>query len=497
MRIAFDEDPLRRKIPEGDNLPGQEHETKNRREGHHSPEEVIGASFEGPPRRVYRQTTDEYHSGVQPEDARHHERNPIAKTVLASPLEPKNVCAGQRYEQHQDAHQPRPHTDPVLLGLVVVAVWAARPAVSLEPITAERTNARACFYRLNGSYCRSHLLLPIRNSLAARLRDCGIGLHYEIRLSARHAVLIRSVMHHRLVPSEVVMGRRRRNSPLERSRFPRIYDRLLALIHTPNEVREEQYLNRGGEECRIRDELRNGHYPFKKFKAFAGNFIPMERVSSRRSGDSHDVHRNEDRVYADECKPEMHLADPFAHHPAEHLREPVVGSGEHTEDRRHSHNHVKVADYEVRIVQLKIERSLAEEHSGNAAGDEQRYEAYREQHRGSEANSRAPQRSKPVEGLDRGWNSDSEGDQREHHTGPRVHSADKHMMAPHDEAKEPDREYRVHHRAISKNRLSRERRKDVRRCAHAGQDRDIDFRMSKEPEQVLSYVRRAASVFSY
>ena len=37
-------------------------------------------------------------------------------------------------------------------------------------------------------------------------------------------------------------------------------------------------------------------------------------------------------------------------------------------------------------------------------------------------------------------------------------------------------------------------RKQLRRHAHAGQDRDVDFRVSEEPEQVLPQQRRAALV---
>ena len=55
----------------------------------------------------------------------------------------------------------------------------------------------------------------------------------------------------------------------------------------------------------------------------------------------------------------MHLAHALVHHAAEHLGKPVIGPGEHAEDRRHAHDHVEVADHEVRIVEVKIERRLA------------------------------------------------------------------------------------------------------------------------------------------
>src|SRR5688572_6179063 len=67
-------------------------------------------------------------------------------------------------------------------------------------------------------------------------------------------------------------------------------------------------------------------------------------------------------------------------------------------------------------------------------------------------------------------------------------------MAPHKEPEQADGEDREDHRAITKHRLTRKRRKDVRRRSHARQDRDVDFRMSEEPEQVLPQYRGTAGV---
>ena len=52
----------------------------------------------------------------------------------------------------------------------------------------------------------------------------------------------------------------------------------------------------------------------------------------------------------------------------------------------------------------------------------------------------------------------------------------------------------VHHRLVAEDRLASESGKQLRRHAHAGQNRDIDFRVSEEPEQVLPQQRRTAFV---
>src|SRR5258706_15949890 len=67
-------------------------------------------------------------------------------------------------------------------------------------------------------------------------------------------------------------------------------------------------------------------------------------------------------------------------------------------------------------------------------------------------------------------------------------------MAPDKKAEHADRKNRKDHRAIAKDRLAGKRRKNMRRRAHAGQDRDVNLRMAKEPEQVLPQKRGAAGV---
>src|SRR5713226_5717116 len=67
-------------------------------------------------------------------------------------------------------------------------------------------------------------------------------------------------------------------------------------------------------------------------------------------------------------------------------------------------------------------------------------------------------------------------------------------MAPDEETQHANRENREYHCAITKDRLARERRKNVRSCSHARQDRDVNFRMAKKPEQVLPQKWRAARV---
>src|SRR6266404_4690462 len=96
----------------------------------------------------------------------------------------------------------------------------------------------------------------------------------------------------------------------------------------------------------------------------------------------------------------MKLAQTFVHHLAEHLGEPEIRTREHAENRRHSHNQMEVPDYEGGVVQRNVDRSLAEEETGDTARDEEGYEANSKEHRRGKANLSSPKRPQPIEGLD-------------------------------------------------------------------------------------------------
>src|SRR5581483_11371936 len=76
----------------------------------------------------------------------------------------------------------------------------------------------------------------------------------------------------------------------------------------------------------------------------------------------------------------------------------------------------------------------------------------------------------------------------------RAHSAHEHVVTPHDKAEQANREHGIDHRLVSEDRLARKRRQHLRRHAHAGENRDVNLGMSKEPEQMLPQQWRSATV---
>src|SRR3989442_4872950 len=69
-------------------------------------------------------------------------------------------------------------------------------------------------------------------------------------------------------------------------------------------------------------------------------------------------------------------------------------------------------------------------------------------------------------------------------------------MAPNEEAQHANGKNREDHRAITKDRLAREGRKNMRGRAHAGQNCDVTFGMTEDPKQVLPQKRRAPGMKS-
>ncbi len=51
----------------------------------------------------------------------------------------------------------------------------------------------------------------------------------------------------------------------------------------------------------------------------------------------------------------MDLAEGVVHHPAGHFGEPEIAAGKNAENCRDAHDHVEMADDEVRAVEIDIE----------------------------------------------------------------------------------------------------------------------------------------------
>src|SRR5882724_6472300 len=129
-----------------------------------------------------------------------------------------------------------------------------------------------------------------------------------------------------------------------------------------NQVVQKDELGHTGHDSGNRNEL---VYRDKRLEIF----IDERLVAAYVRCDSQIMKWHEDAIRAHEAQPEVDLAQAFVHHPAGHLREPEISSGEDAEDCRYCHDHVEVAHNEVGGVQHDVNRRLCQEKSTDTAAD--------------------------------------------------------------------------------------------------------------------------------
>src|SRR5438477_4485497 len=166
--------------------------------------------------------------------------------------------------------------------------------------------------------------------------------------------------------------------------------------------------------------------------------------------------RMEDSIGSGPREEEMNSPQLLIHHAPEHFWEPVVRSGEHPEDGRHTHDQVEVPDHERGVMQRNVEYRLREKWSAQPARDEQRNESDSIEHRGLETNSSTTDRPQPVESLDRGRDADSHGHDGKCERRIRTHAAHEHVVPPDHETEEPNAHDGVHHRLVTEDWLAGE-----------------------------------------
>src|SRR5579872_6711968 len=109
----------------------------------------------------------------------------------------------------------------------------------------------------------------------------------------------------------------------------------------------------------------------------------------------------------------MKVTEDGVHEAAEHLGEPVIDAGEHAEDGGDAHHEMEMRDDEIGIVEMDVDRGIAQVDTREAARDEQAYEPDRKEHSGGEADIAAPEGCDPVENLDGRRNGDHHGEEHE------------------------------------------------------------------------------------
>src|SRR2546426_250941 len=214
--------------------------------------------------------------------------------------------------------------------------------------------------------------------------------------------------------------------------------------------------------------------------------------AARHTLEAEEVHREEHEVHADQGEGEVPAGEAFGVHPTRHAREPEVEAREDAEDRPAEEDVVQVGDDPVRVLKRIVERDRRLEHAVDSADDEHRHKADREEHRSLEFDRPAPHRRDPVEDLDAARHRDRQGNDHEREAGGDRDAGSEHVMEPHAERKETDRDGRQGDALVAEDWLMAHPRDDLRDDPHRRKDHDVYRRMGVEPEQVLPHDRVAA-----
>src|SRR5690606_14464436 len=145
------------------------------------------------------------------------------------------------------------------------------------------------------------------------------------------------------------MSRPDRCCPFERCSAPGVFGRLFFTF--PNAIEKvdyKQYLQGKNNDCGNRNEF----IQIGKMRKSIESFKTV--ISARNSSHTQIVHRPENGISADECSPEMYLAQGLIHKPAVHLRKPVVNSCKHPEERGNTHHYMEMRNDEIGVVHLDL-----------------------------------------------------------------------------------------------------------------------------------------------
>src|SRR5659263_126007 len=288
-------------------------------------------------------------------------------------------------------------------------------------------------------------------SLAASKATAGSACSPEGPLIAtsglRRSVAVRPLGHHRDLVEILRLGRGR-GPPLQAQRAPGVRGGRSPFPEPLEEVPEHHEDPEG--EHRGAD---------RGYQVLDLELREVLRVAARHPADPDDEHREEGDVEADEDQRPCEAGDLLVQHLPRHLREPVVEPREEPHHRAAHHRVVEVGHDEVGVVKLHVGGQGPEKRPGEPADDEQEDEGQGVEHRRLEGDRPLVERGDPVEHLHRRGDGDEEGEKREDRVRQRGHPRGEHVVPPHEEPPEGDRQRRVGDGVVPEDRL-------------AGKDRD-------------------------
>jgi len=144
--------------------------------------------------------------------------------------------------------------------------------------------------------------------------------------------------------------------PLECRRLPGIRAGLFAEEIAPDEIEQEEHLyDRDDQRGDSDADVHVGDRVHHEFGVAVG------KVAAGHAKEAQVVHRQVDRIRAEERQPEVQATHRVVQHPAGYLRIPVIDRRHDDQHRRYAHHHVEMPDDEVGVGQWQVDRDVAEE----------------------------------------------------------------------------------------------------------------------------------------
>src|SRR5450631_3297384 len=170
------------------------------------------------------------------------------------------------------------------------------------------------------------------------------------------AIVICPAMNFGDLTRPVAMSRAYRSCPFQGSGAPWVLgDHFSSLENRIEEIEYEQQLN--GKY----DHRHGGDEPVQVPELVKGKPVAVIQVTAGHTCQSFVVHRPEYQVGAGKSYPEMDIRHRIVQVAAIHFREPVINAAEHAQDPRDTHNDMEMRDHEISIMQLDIQRRVAQE----------------------------------------------------------------------------------------------------------------------------------------
>ena len=169
---------------------------------------------------------------------------------------------------------------------------------------------------------------------------------------------------------EIEARRRRRRRPLQGRGIPGIVRRMRAPAGRTDHI-DEKYQEAGHQD--------DGAQADEHVEAVPGHVGLIGIDAARHALQAQNVHREEGEIEADDDQPERPFTEALAHHPAGHLRKPVIDGAQQRKDRAADQHVVEVSDDEIGIVHLGVEGHRGDHHARQPADHEGKNEADHEQ----------------------------------------------------------------------------------------------------------------------